>query len=69
MQECITFFQFLWANETGGNQPAELEGAKRPFKALKDDGVYIKTFVSDRHRGITKWIRETQKDTCHFYEI
>ena len=46
-----------------------MEGAKRSFQALKDDGVCIKTFVSDRHRGIAKWIREKQKDTCHFYDI
>ena len=29
----------------------------------------IKTFVSDRHRGIAKWIRENQKDTCRFCDI
>ena len=35
----------------------ELEGAKRSFNFLQTAGVAIKVFISDRHRGIAKWIR------------
>ena len=28
-----------------------------------------KTFISDRHRGIAKWVRENQKETCHVYDV
>ena len=59
----------LQANEIGGSQQTELEGAKRSFTTLEDDGVFIETFVSDRHRGIAKWIRENKKRTNHFYDI
>ena len=40
----------------------ELEGAKMLV-------LPIKTFVSDRHRSIAKWMRTTQKDTTHYYDI
>ena len=47
----------------------ELEGAKNAFKYLQLAGVDITVFVSDRHRGIAKWIRENQPKTSHFYDI
>ena len=30
----------------------ELDGAKRCFKFLKDSGLQIPIFISDRHKGI-----------------
>ena len=47
----------------------ELEGAKRGFSYLKSVGIPINVFVSDRHRGIAKWIRENQPSTAHFFDI
>ena len=47
----------------------ELEGAKRCFTFLKQLGITISVFVSDRHRSTAKWIREVCKDTTHFYDI
>ena len=29
----------------------------------------VSVFVSDRHRGIAKWIREVCKETTHYYDI
>lgn len=46
----------------------ELEGAKRCFDNLKKEQLRIDTFVSDRHRGIAKWIR-TQGGVTHFFDI
>ena len=40
----------------------ELEGAKRAFLFLQSAGVAVKAFISDRHRGIAKWIRECQRE-------
>ena len=60
---------FYQANETGGSQQTELEGAKRSFKSLANEGIDIETFVSDRHRGIAKWIRLEHKNTTHYYDI
>ena len=47
----------------------ELAGAKRCFSYLKSSGLKIKTFISDRHRGIGKWIRTKEQGTTHFYDI
>lgn len=52
----IVHFELVQANETGGSQQTELEGAKRCFSYLQRVGLTIAIFVSDRHRGIAKWI-------------
>ena len=66
----FTFLHFFsQANETGGSQQTELEGAKRCFSHLQRLGLSIAVFVSDRHRGIAKWIRENCPNTNHFFDI
>ena len=60
---------FFQANETGGSSPMELEGAKRAFDYLARVGINMRVFISDRHRGIAKWIRENKPNTSHFYDI
>lgn len=57
------------ANEVGSSNAMELEGAKRCFQKIKVEKLKIDTFVSDRHRGIGKWIRTSEKATTHFYDI
>ena len=47
----------------------ELAGAKRCFSFLEAGGVKIKKFISDRHAGIAKWVREMRPETNHFYDI
>ena len=47
----------------------ELEGAKRAFAYLISVGLKIAVFMSDRHRGIAKWIRECQPNTAHYFDI
>ena len=47
----------------------ELEGAKRAFNFLQTAGVAIKVFISDHHRGIAKWIRESQAGCSLFFDI
>lgn len=47
----------------------ELQGAKNCFNFIRRAGVAISEFISDRHRGIAKWIRESQTDTSHYYDI
>ncbi len=60
---------FLKANQTGSCNAMELAGAKLCFQYIKNTGLYITTFISDRHKGIAKWIRETQSDTMHFFDF
>ena len=47
----------------------ELEGAKRAFSYLHSVGLRIRVFISDRHRGIAKWIRESQTSCSHYFDI
>lgn len=47
----------------------ELDGCKRSFKFLTDAGLKISVFISDRHKGIAKWIRTCQPTTKHFYDL
>ena len=47
----------------------ELDGAQRCFKFLKDGGLQIPIFISDRHKGIAKWIRTSEKETQHFNDL
>ena len=57
---------YFKANESGSSNAMELDGAKRCFQFVKDAGLKISSFVSDRHKGIAKWIRESQPETSHF---
>ena len=47
----------------------ELDGAQRCFKYLKDSGLQIPIFITDRHKGIAKWVRTFEKETQHFNDL
>ncbi len=47
----------------------ELAGAKRCFEFLKTAGLKISAFISDRHLGIAKWIRESETKTVHYNDL
>ena len=47
----------------------DLKGAQQCFQFLKNSGLKITSFISDRHRGIAKWIRETQTETNHYHDL
>ncbi len=46
----------------------ELKGAQLSFSYLQDNDIPIKVFVSDRHKGITKWVRECNPSTTHYFD-
>ena len=56
-------------NEFGNSNAMELEGAKRCFLFLQSVGLSVITFVSDRHRGIAKWLKTSQPQTTHYFDI
>ena len=49
----------------------QLQGLKRALIFIKNNGVSIKTLVTDRHSGIKKYLRENEQeinrrfDCCH----
>ena len=65
----LIHFELLQSNQTGNSNAMELEGAKRCFEYLKSAGLKIPVFVTDRHKGISKWLREKHKDTLHFHDL
>ena len=75
--ECRVHYTFFWfisfaffqANETGCSNAMELEGAKQCFAFLQKMKLSIATFISDRHRGIAKWIRLSHPQTSHYFDI
>ena len=46
----------------------ELEAAKLCFDHLRKSDLEIPVFVSDRHRGIAKWIRESHPTITHYFD-
>ena len=47
----------------------ELVGCQRGIEFLKNKEVPISVFVSDRHTGIAKWIRDSEKQLKHYFDI
>lgn len=47
----------------------EKEGLARAISFLHGRQMSIGVLVTDRHRQINKWIRETQPNTKHYYDV
>ena len=65
----LLFFCIVQANQSGGSNAMELDAAQKSFAYLKQEGLRVDIFVSDRHKSIAKWIRTSEKDTQHFNDI
>ena len=47
----------------------EKEGLHRVIDFLTEKGLEISVLVTDRHKQINKWIRETHPHIKHYYDI
>ena len=47
----------------------EKEGLLRVIQYLQQHGLNIDILVTDRHRQISKWLRENHPDIKHFYDV
>ena len=47
----------------------ELEGCKLTLKFLTSVGISIKTFITDRHRGIAKWFSTAYPKINHYFDL
>ena len=56
------------SNEVKSSYHMELEGLNRSLTVIKNQGVDIKTLVTDRHSGIKKYMREQEKDIDHRFD-
>ncbi|CAC5374863.1 unnamed protein product [Mytilus coruscus] len=64
----ILDFQLIQSNEVKGSTHMELEGIKRALEFLKDY-VNIKEVVTDRHSSIKKYMRISQCDKKHLFDV
>ena len=60
---------FFQSNEVKGSYHMEKEGLVRAVQFLKKKKFKIATFVTDRHKQISKWVRENMPSTDHRYDI
>lgn len=47
----------------------EKAGLIRSIELLQEEDISIGTLVTDRHRSIAKWIRESLPETRHCYDV
>ena len=47
----------------------EKEGLARVISFLQDKQLKINVLLTDRHRQINKWIRNTQPDIKHYFDV
>ena len=47
----------------------EKEGLSRGIEFLKQEGLEIKVLVTDRHKQINKWLRESHPAIKHYYDV
>ncbi|KAK3727224.1 hypothetical protein QZH41_020361, partial [Actinostola sp. cb2023] len=59
------------ANQCGASSKMEFEGHQQAFTFLLATDMIIKTFISDRHKSIAKWMRVEcpKKYIFHLFEI
>ncbi|VDI28809.1 Hypothetical predicted protein [Mytilus galloprovincialis] len=64
----ILDFQLIQSNEVKGSTHMELEGLKRALGFLKDY-VNIKEVVTDIHSSIKKYMRNSEGDIKHLFDV
>lgn len=47
----------------------EKEGLQRSITFLNNQGLSVSVLVTDRHKQINKWIRETHPTVKHFFDV
>ena len=56
-------------NEVGSSTGMEFEGFKRSMESVIASGAKVKTFVSDRHLSIAKYMKEKYPNITHYFDI
>ncbi|KAK3711266.1 hypothetical protein QZH41_007880 [Actinostola sp. cb2023] len=74
----IIHIVLLQANQCGASSKMEFEGHQQAFTFLLATDMIIKTFISDRHKSIAKWLRVECPKKCkelgkpvitHFFDL
>jgi solute carrier family 8 (sodium/calcium exchanger) len=65
----ILDFELVQSNEVRGSVNMEKEGLVRAMKLIEHNNLEVGLIVTDRHKQITKWIREEMPDTRHKFDV
>ncbi|XP_064467677.1 uncharacterized protein LOC135378562 [Ornithodoros turicata] len=57
------------ANEVASSSHMELEAVRRGLEELADLNVLLKSFTTDRHPGVRKYMRTTHPDVKHQFDV
>lgn len=77
-ENCFISVQLIQANQAGSSSGMEFLAFQKAFTFLLGTGMIIKSFISDRHTSIAKWMREDCARHCreigkpvvqHFFDI
>ena len=60
---------YVQSNEVKGSYHMEKEGLVRSMKFLRKKKFGVATLVTNRHKQISKWVRENMPSTDHRYDI
>ena len=47
----------------------EKEGLCHALQQLSDKGLAVQVLVTDRHKQIAKWMRETHPEIKHYFDV
>ena len=53
----------------GGSYHMEKEGLHRVLNFLHQQKLPVDVLVTDRHRQINKWLRESYPSITHYYDV
>ena len=63
-ENCFISVQLIQANQAGSSSGMEFLAFQKAFTFLLGTGMIIKSFISDRHTSIAKWMREDCPRHC-----
>ena len=63
------FCTFVQRNEVGGSYHMEKEGLQRVLKFLQQEKLTVEVLVTDRHKQINKWLRESYPPITYYYDV
>ncbi|XP_065885779.1 uncharacterized protein [Dysidea avara] len=61
--------KLVQSNEVTGSYHMEKEGLLQCMQYLGDNGLQVDTLITDRHKQINKWLRETYPSVKHRYDV
>ena len=69
MVKLYLFYKILQSNEVGGSYHMEKEGLNRAMEFITQHNLSIEILVTDRHRQINKWLRESHPQIKHYFDV